>query len=174
MWQQVESYRHGLYAGAAFRRIVEQRAKQETKTQLAIGGWSCVKPGSNTGRTKEWKGWDEMTQEEREELWGDLRNSPDEPFDRRRWIERRGEEIYEKLLEMTSPEDRRYPADEAEAEFSGYSGEWEPPHNRMLMMRHEASRSRGARLLDNVFQRVKKHISDGDSGGSRLGRSRQR
>jgi hypothetical protein len=36
-----------------------------------------------------------------------------------------------------------------------------------MLMRHEASRSRGARLLDNLFGRVRKMIEGDDSSGGR-------
>jgi len=35
--------------------------------------------------------------------------------------------------------------------YSGIDRNWVPPHWRMLQARHEASRSRGARLMDNLF-----------------------
>ncbi|UXF50875.1 MAG: hypothetical protein HQRvContig02_15 [Haloquadratum phage sp.] len=169
MWQQVESYRNGLYASAAFRRIIDERATRETKTEIAINGYSYTIP--DTQRQREFKGWDEMEPAERRELWEEeLRQSETEPFDRRRWIERRGEQLFEQLQQDTHEEARRFPATEAIKELAGHSGTWDPAHNRMLMARHETSRSRGAQLLDNVFGRVKEHISEGDAQPRRGGR----
>ena len=168
MWQQVESYRHGMYATAAFRRVIDERAVRETQTEIAIKGYSLTNP--QTGDSVRLKGWDEMSQEERRETWRELRNSEDERFDRRRWIERRGQQLYEELEKMTDEEQRRWPASEAVREIAGHSGSWDPAHNRMLMARHETSRSRSAQLLDNVFGRVKEHVTDGNGEGVRGGR----
>lgn len=166
MWQQVESFRHGLYATAAFRRLIEQRSKEETKYWLAVEGWSLNIP--DTSKTKTYKGWNQLEDEERKDIWEDeLANREGELFDRRRWIERRGEWLFEELMKQQRPEAGRYPHFEAMSELSGYDSAWEPPHNRMLMARHETSRSRGARLIDNVFQRVKETVTDTDDGGIR-------
>jgi len=169
MWQQVESYRNGLYASAAFRRLIDERATEQTKTEIAINGYAYVVP--DTTHEEQIKGWDEMTPDERREVWADeLAHSEDEPFDRRRWIERRGEQVFEQLQQATNEQVRRFPASEAVNEIAGHSGTWDPAHNRMLMARHETSRSRGAQLLDNVFGRVKEHVTDGSEprrGGGR-------
>lgn len=169
MWQQVESYRNGLYASAAFRRLIDERATAQTKTELAIHGYEYTIPDTN--RQRQMRGWEEMDPDERRELWEEeLAHSDDEPFDRRRWIERRGEQLFEQLQKDTHEEARRFPATEAINEIAGHSGTWDPAHNRMLMARHETSRSRGAQLLDNVFGRVKEHVTEGDSGSRRGGR----
>ena len=168
MWQQVESYRHGMYATAAFRRVIDERAVRETQIEIAIKGYSLTNP--QTGESVRLKGWEEMSDDERRETWQQLRNGEDEQFDRRRWIERRGQQLYEQLEKMTDEEARRWPASEAVREIAGHSGSWDPAHNRMLMARHETSRSRSAQLLDNVFGRVKEHVTDGNSEGLRGGR----
>jgi len=157
MWQQVQSYRNGLYAAAAFRRLIEERSKKETRNRLAINGWDVDTPQVK----KEWKGWDQLTPDERKEIWDEeLANNDSERFDRRRWIRRRGEQVLNELYELRDPEYQRFPAHEALSSLSGHDSNWEPAHNRMLMARHETSRSRGARLVDNVFQRVKETKQD--------------
>lgn len=168
MWQQVESFKNGLYAGAAFKRVIEERAKHETKTKLALDGWSFVIPGTDT--VSDIPGWDELDEDRRREIWeNELANQDGERFDRRRWIRRRGEQIFETLQEHASEEHVRYPHFEAMSELAGHDRSWEPPHNRMIAARHETSRSRGAQLIDNVFGRVKRQIVDNEnqSGGLR-------
>jgi len=168
MWQQVESYRHGLYASAAFRRLIDERAERQTQIEIAINGYEFTIP--DTSKQRRLKGWAEMTPDERREVWDEeLANGDDEPMDRRRWIKRRGQQLYEELEQETREEARRFPASEAVAEIAGHSGTWDPAHNRMLMARHETSRSRGAQLLDNVFGRVKEHVTEGDSPRRRGG-----
>jgi len=165
MWQQVESYRNGLYATAAFRNTIEKRAKRETKNQLAISGWEV---SDNEGKLYRWEGWDELDPKDRKKIWDkELSNHDSERFDRRRWIRRRGEQVLNELYEIREVEHALYPAVEAIAEISGHSGDWNPAHNRMLMTRHEVSRSRDAQLLDNVFGRVKENIQDVKQTGLR-------
>jgi len=163
MWQQVESYKNGLYAAAGFRRLLTERAKSETETRLAIEGWELTVGG----KKYTWPGWDELTDEKRREIWSPddeekdgLAQSEEERFDRRRWINRRGEKVLTELYELRDEETATYPAIEALKTLSGWEEQWEPAHNRMMMMRHEASRSRGAQLLDNVFGRVKEQVQD--------------
>jgi len=169
MWQQVESYRNGLYASAAFRRLIDERATKETQIEIAINGYEFTIP--DTSKQRRLEGWEELSPERRREIWDkELANSDDERMDRRRWIERRGEQLFEELQKETREEARRFPASEAVKEIAGHSGTWDPAHNRMLMARHETSRSRGAQLLDNVFGRVKEHVTEGDAAPRRGGR----
>jgi hypothetical protein len=65
---------------------------------------------------------------------------------RRTWIENRGRAAFE-ALEVEEQLSRL-------EDCSGLTEAWTPPHWRMMEMRHEASRSRGARLIDNIFGRV--------------------
>ena len=168
MWQQVESYRNGLYASAAFRRLIDERATKETQIEIAVNGYEFTIPDTTQQRRLE--GWEELSPERRREIWEDaLAHSEDEPMDRRRWIERRGKQLFEELQKATREEARRFPASEAVKEIAGHSGTWDPAHNRMLMARHETSRSRGAQLLDNVFGRVKEHVTEGDAAPRRRG-----
>lgn len=166
MWQQVESYKNGLYAAAGFRRLLTDRAKSETETQLAIDGWEVA----INGQKYRWPGWDDLSDDERREIWygeGDkdaLAHSDDERFDRRRWIDRRGDRVLTELYELRDEETATYPAIEALKTLSGWEEQWEPAHNRMMMMRHEASRSRSAQLLDNVFGRVKREVQEVKEG----------
>lgn len=166
MWQQVESYKNGLYAAAGFRRLLTERAKSETETRLAIEGWEVTIAGTKYT----WPGWDELSEEKRREIWfdeeeaGGLAQSSEERFDRRRWIDRRGEKVLTELHELRDEETNTYPAIEALKTLSGWEDQWEPAHNRMMMMRHESSRSRGAQLLDNVFGRVKREVQEVKEG----------
>lgn len=166
MWQQVESYKNGLYAAAGFRRLLTERAKSETETRLAIEGWEVTVDGTKYT----WPGWEELSDEERREIWWDedegdgLAQSGDERFDRRRWINRRGKKLLTRLYELRDQETNTYPAIEALKTLSGWEEQWEPAHNRMMMMRHESSRSRSAQLLDNVFGRVKREVQEVKEG----------
>lgn len=145
-WQQVESFRNGLYASTAFTRRLFKRAVQETKTELAIEGYEYHVRGD-----------DGTVQKHAFEGWKDLPEGKQADLDRRRWIDDRKEEIWEEMAEEAQAN--------AIVEIAGFESDWTPPHWRMMMMRHEASRSRGARLLDNLFGRVDEIRSD-NGGGS--------
>lgn len=157
MWQQVESFRYGLYAMTAFTRRIRERAIQETKRKLAEHGWQFVDP--KTKKPVEIEGWEQLDEEERAEK------------DRRRYLEERGEEMWQILIRKRDPETGRRPAREALSELANLDKDWRPPHLRMAMMRHESSRSRGARLLDNLFERKKERVTNVDpdaaNGGKR-------
>jgi hypothetical protein len=137
VYQQIKSYRAGMFVDAALSDRLEERRLDETKRALAEEGWSYI---TEKGTQKEFSGW----------------AAKDDPSkDRRRYLEDRGEEIWEAL-----PEEQQI---EAVIEHTG-APNWMPPHWRMLLMRNEASKSKDARTQDNLFGRVKRMITDGDSG----------
>lgn len=149
-WQQVEAFGKGLFADAAFARRLIDRATTRTKRKLADEGWRYV---TENGAT-ELSGWQDRT-------------NPSMP--KREYLDTRGEEIWDAL-----PEDQQIAAMEQHAGVERY---WRPPFWRMLLARHEMSRSRGSRLLDNVFGRVneQKHEVEGDAADKfSLGRGRSR
>ena len=139
-WQQVESFRQGLYADAAFARPLNQRAIEEAKRGMGL------------------EAWNNLDEDEREKK------------DRRRFIRAKGEERWQGLMpsktasEYTSQQEREEEAARrrrhAIDNYAETSLGFTPPHWRMIMMRHEASRSRGARLLDNLFGRVREFMGE--------------
>jgi len=153
-WQQVESYRFGLFGDRVFAEPLIDRAIEETKRQLAVKGKSFYDEEANAPRSV--KGWEELSEKEKRQ------KKRDDRIDKRRWIDQQGSEIWKKL----SDQQRRVALEIA----TGVDRKWTPPQWRMLMARHETSRSRGARLLDNVFgresvQRVFKNNKSESSGG---------
>jgi len=138
MWMQTEAHHRGMYATAAFKQRLEQRARRETIRKLGERGWTYTVQTDNGKQDQHIRGWNDLPEEER--------NSPDEPH-RRTFIKHQGRQIWDRL-----PEREKRKALEA---YAGLDGEWTAPHYRQMVMRHEASRSRGARLLDNLFDRVR-------------------
>lgn len=138
MWHQTEAHHRGMYATAAFKRRLEDRAMRETVLKLGEHGWTYTVQTENGPKDQHVKGWNDLPEEKR--------NSVDEPH-RRSYIKTQGRKIWDALPER---EQRK-----AVESFTGVSGEWTAPHYRQMVMRHEASRSRGARLLDNLFDRVR-------------------
>lgn len=153
-WQQIESYRHGLFGNRVFAEPLIDRAIDETKRQLAVQGQNFYDRAEQAPKTL--VGWDELSDAEQRHL------KREKYIDKKRWIDQQGEKIWKVLSDRQRKE--------AVAIATGLEEKWTPPHWRMLMARHETSRSRDARLLDNVFgreqvQKVFNHTSNGDSGG---------
>lgn len=169
MYQQIQSFQHGVFSESAFGSLLYERSIKETKTRLAKDGWRFIHPSDQSVRHM--KGWEDLSPKKRQEVWEDRLQKNDEQMTKRRWLERRGEELFQTLIEARSPETRRFPAREAMDELAGWDGDWQSPHMRMIMARHETSRSRDARLMDNVFGRIKKQITetDADNGGGLRG-----
>lgn len=131
-WQQMQSYEQGLYADEAFGRRLQERAIAEAKNKMAREGWSYY--DENREKVIERDGWEKLDESEKQDQ------------DRRRYLKSQGEKIWSKLNER-----ERY---DALVELTGFSEDWMPPQWRMLMARHEGSRSKGGRLIDNIFGRV--------------------
>lgn len=137
-WLQVQEFRNGLYAEAAVSRKVLERARRETKEAV-------VRAILETPDSK---------------LLDDISYPP--PDDDASFGEYYGEhadEIWESLgtEEITPSRHRAILVNEVTDLGMG----WTPPHLRMVKMRHEASQSKDARALDNLFDRVKEFVGGG-------------
>lgn len=143
-WQQVRSYRKWLYAHSAFSRTLDNRVIETAKTELAKQAWDAMEPG-----------------ERREEWTENLAPDDGMEMDRRRWIKAKKDAVWEDLKpdganlneQEKSHEALRRKQDAISKHGKGNLG-WTPPFGRMVKMRHEASRSIRARLMDNAFGRV--------------------
>jgi len=142
-YQQVESFRFAQFADAAFRRTLLERAIKQTIQELAKQGWTWTESES-----------DGEPVEMSVSGYQDLKKGEQTERDKRQYMRDRGPEIWEDL-----PEAERI---EAMQEFAGMSEQWKPPHWKMIQVRNEASRSRDARLMDNVFGRIREVKSDAE------------
>lgn len=156
MWQQIESYKGGMYGEAAFGRTIDALLVEETKRELAREEWRKLGDDDN-----------ERREELREEGW--------EHPSKRAFIEEKMEEKWEDLRaprDVGSREDRREVTIENRLEkieaVTGRLPGWTPPHWRMLLMRLDSSRSRDARLIDNLFDRVSRKEVSGNIDASEL------
>jgi len=158
MWQQIASYKSGMYGEAALGGTIDSLLVEETKRELARERWE--KLGEND--------------EDRRET---LRDDDDwsHPPSKRVFIAEKKEEAWESLgpgRDVGSAEDRRKvklqnQIEEIEDRTGRLPG-WTPPHWRMLLMRLDSSRSRDARLIDNLFDRVNEQQVSGDINTSEL------
>lgn len=132
MWQQIESFKTGLYGEAGFADLINEMAIEKTKREMAREKWRQLSDEDRAQETRR-----EWIIAKKEELWDDLGDIDREVGDRE---DRRALELERKA--------------EAIEEHLGAIPDWIPPHWRMLLARHETSRSREARLIDNLFDRV--------------------
>ena len=132
-WQQIDAFRNGMFADAAMTRKVIERAVLETKKHMvdAIfgdGDSSLLEKGSINYPKPGDMSKEEYLEKHMDDVWDGL-GIPDEGYSTEQhqaWLVNRA---------------------------TGLGMDWTPPHWRMLKARHEASRSRDARLIDNVFGR---------------------
>jgi hypothetical protein len=157
MWQQIESYKNGMYGEAAFGTVVDNLLVEETKRELALQQW---------GELGE-------TDEERREK---LRENEDWDYpSKRAFVERKKDELWDRLGpsgDVGSSQDRRAVRIQNQVEkieeVTGRLPGWTSPHWRMLLMRLDSSRSRDGRLIDNVFGRVQEQRYSGDGDVAQL------
>lgn len=150
-WQQIRSYRKGLYAYVAFSRILTQRAIHETKVKLAREGFSHYNE-----------------QKDKVEQWDSFNGTAE---NQSRWVAEmeRGESIWE---ELSSPRDALSTKQVAAIiKKTGISTEWVPIYWQMVSGRHEVSRSQDAELIRDLLTGIKHLREDGgsDSSGSLFG-----
>lgn len=140
---QVESYRKWAFTHSAIARPLNRRVVDYALTRKAMDAWQS------------------KDQSQRESEWEtNLRPDEDMQMDRRRWIEAKKADIWDIQIDdsVGGFEDRQEVKQERRREIVENYGRgdihWQPPFGRLLKMRHEASRSIGSRLLDNLFDRV--------------------
>lgn len=141
-WLQIQSFRHGLYADAALTRRILERAIYEAKEELARDCYRRPEQIMDVAFPQPNK------PDETEEFeFGNGYETEEE------YIERAKDQIWDNLGqgELTRVDHQVQMIEK----YAGIDKNWVPPHWRMLKMRHEASRSKGARLIDNLFERVR-------------------
>jgi hypothetical protein len=130
-WQQMESFRTGMFADAAMTKRIVERAVLEAKRKMVET--IMERPGSKVLRNVDYPDPDRMS--------------------KREYFDKHAENIWEDL----GTEDGEYTPEQHQAwlvsHFTGLDMNWTPPHWRMLKARHEGSRSKDGHLIDNVFGR---------------------
>lgn len=131
-WQQVETFRKGLYADSAMTEKLLKKAKRQALREVV----------------------DAVYDDRSRAILNNIRDIPERGDDqsKQEYYDEHADDIWRNL---GGHED--YSAAEHKAwllqETTGLSKNWTPPHWRMLKMRHEASRSKNAHLIDNLFGR---------------------
>lgn len=141
MWQQVELFSQSMVADAVFSAPLEGRARQEAKREIARSGYDYeVKRGPNDVERQSFPAYenrDEQVQDLSREEYADL--------------------VWDELPELV-----RY---DAMRQLAGYSPSKRDPFARTLLSRHEFSRSRDGRLVDNSLTQVRE--TRGENGEER-------
>lgn len=149
-WQQIQSFRNGLYADAGMSRRLIERAIYETKREMAKAAFRRPDQVDFTHRDPEQFVEKYIDDNDLDEDYDELRC--DEVVEEA-YVEEYMDEFWNNLGDEETPvwkEQARMVE-----QYAGFDKNWVPPHWRMLKMRHEASRSKGARLIDNLFERVR-------------------
>jgi hypothetical protein len=182
-WQQVKSFKDGLYARSAFSERLFRRAVKETVFGLGKEAWDDLPETADsavvacpecelTFRFGEVKTDFECLDEScgaRIAVDEEWRPTAKANTDRRRYIIREGKRRWNAIdQEAENQQAAQARRQELLQHHAGTADKWLPPQMRMMMMRHEASRSMGARLLDNLFERVKEMKGDARQEASSL------
>jgi len=133
-WQQVGAFRKGMYGEAAMGRKVMERAKREAKEALVDAIYDNDEASLLSGVTYPAPGdqdRDEYLAEHGDMIWDGLGTAEISPSEHKAIIIR---------------------------EATGLPDNWVPPHMRMIKFRHKASQSKGAQLIDNLFERVQEYM----------------
>lgn len=134
-WQQVKAFRKGLFADSSITRRLVERAVLETKMEMV----DAIYDERDSARI----------------LQGVDYPEPKRDRPRHAYLEDEMDEVWRNLGYRTDEE--QYTTEEHQAwlihEVTGLDYNWVPPQWRMLKMRHEASRSKDAHLLDDLFGR---------------------
>lgn len=161
-WQQVESFRKGLYAESAFARKLFDRAVYDTKCALAVQEFETIVRGAR--QLEEFPDEDvEVTLESGETVEVSDKGTTIQVsgLTKNQYIAEHGDRCWNELGqgEEQSPKQAKLQALE---EHAGLTSDWTSPFHRMIMARHEASRSRFARLIDNATGRVREILGDSE------------
>ena len=146
LWQQVRSYRKGLYAYIAFGNVLTKRAIYETKMELGRDGYVHFDENQ-----KEVAQWDPLSED-------DVRD------DESSWTaeRRRGKRIWDSLGEAPQPVTQKQVA--AVIKKTGVEpGKWLPIYWQMVSGRHDVSRSLNAELIRDFLSDIK-HLRDDAEG----------
>lgn len=197
-YQQIETFVEGMYADAAFSRLIFERAVYETKRALAAEQWAGLGEDELLEYLREFvDDRDDQDDEPRglEALIGngsadvldegaddrgdegdvteelvELLEDVDAEVARRAYIREHMDEVWAALecdRDDVDEETREYLTTQnrilALQENAGIARDWKPPQHRTMDFKHEASRSRGARLMDNAFGRVQRYETDSNA-----------
>lgn len=154
LYEQTERFKRTINANAGVGEDIRKRAKGEAWLTLARKGWTI-------------RLQDQMVQ------FPSLEEAEDDPYAPFAKIAReKADNLRQQQLEyarLVWNDMDKTEQEYALTELSSLDEPFDPPEFRVAKFFHESSRSKGGRLMDNVFGRVRKMIQEGpENGGSRL------
>lgn len=155
LYEQTDRFKRTINANAGIGEDIRKRAKGEAWLRLGRKGWT-IRANDTLNRFPSYE--EAFDIEEYANFAEEAKAKSDD---------KRDEELtYGRLVwEDMSDLEREY----AITELSSLDEPFDPPEFRVAKFFHEGSRSKGGRLMDNVFGRVRKMIQEGpDTGGSGL------
>jgi hypothetical protein len=165
LWQQIRSYRKGLWAWNTFRELLTDRRRHETI--MALGEEGLTHYNERRDEPVQIPAFDPADPD------GRYLPDPDRPLETySSWtlIRKRGEYIWREELG-----DPRAPLSEKQAAAmlrkSGDTGDWKPIYWQMIEGRHEASRSLDSTLIKYILgsvQERREQVSASEDGGGLL------
>jgi hypothetical protein len=153
LWQQIRSYRKGIYAYTAFATPLLKRAIHETIVKLGREGYNAHYDTTD----------DDVKSAEPADL-DDVDPSAGES--KKQAILDRGREIWRELGDPHTPLSEKQVA--AITKKTGISDEWKPIYWQMVAGRHEVSRSKDAELLRDLFTGIKHLRSEADEDSASI------
>lgn len=155
LWQQIRSYRKGLFASIAFQQTISKRAVYQTKLALGREGFSHYNESKND--VEHWDGLDEQPKT-------DSDGAPTSS-----WTDEleRGEDIWESLGEAKAVMSEKQIAAimrKTNIEPDGFL----PIFWQMVSGRHDASKSKDAELLRDIFTDRRGTVGDPDEEDERM------
>lgn len=136
-WLQVDSFRMAIYASAVMVRPIMARATHEAKRALVDAIYE--RPDAR----------------ELADVWYP---DPAANTTREEYFQENADDVWSNLGD--DPEERIKQQAQLIESLTGLESDWTPPHWRMIKMRHNASQSKDAQALDNVFGRVREVLGD--------------
>lgn len=151
-WQQVRGFRKSLVAHLCFASTLKKRAIAETKRRLAVEGIEVYDAQSDRWIRRD--PWHELGDDERaESRYADCDGLT---------LDEYAEQVWDKLgSDVKNGLSRKQRV--AIEEKAGFESRFASTFEKLENIRHEASRSRGARLLDDILGAAQ--ILRNESGG---------
>jgi hypothetical protein len=150
VYEQTQRFKQTLNAQASVGQSIERLAMSEVFQALATAGWEITVDD----QTHHFPPLDEATKQSETEYANMAAKAQSRAKTHRQEPLEYGRQLFE-----TMPD---YLQTHAMTELSTLDGRFDPPEMRVTKFFHEATRSKGGRLMDNVFGRVKKLISQGN------------
>jgi hypothetical protein len=158
VYDQTQRFKQAINAKAGVGQDITHLAMGETFKALARSGWEVAVDDD----THEYPSLNTAKGHQQETEYHEVATEARESTDR----DHQAELEYGRRLFMEMPDHLQ---EYALMELSSIDERFDPPEMRVTKFFHEATRSKGGRLMDNVFGRVRKMIREGvetaDTGG---------